>query len=224
MTTFVLIPGADGRAWYWHRLVPLLTERGHEAIAVDLPQDNSAGYAEYTGAVLEAMRGTREPVLVAQSLAAFIAPVVAQRVPVAQIVLVNPMVPAAGETAGQWWDNVGHEQARGGKEFDLIGDFFHDVPEEVTAQAMAGEPGGPSDALFAEPWPLPAWPDVPTRFLQGVDDRFFPLSFQREIAKRRLGIEVEEMPGGHLLALSRPEELARRLAGYSGLDDQGQAA
>jgi len=34
---FVLIPGAGGAAWYWHRVVPLLQEAGHEAIAVDLP-------------------------------------------------------------------------------------------------------------------------------------------------------------------------------------------
>jgi hypothetical protein len=171
MTSFVLIPGADGRAWYWHRLVPLLRQRRHEAIAVDLPQSADAGYVEYVGAVLDAMRGVENPVLVAQSLAAFIAPVAAQRAPVAQIILVNAMVPAPGESAGQWWDNVEHTQARDGADFDLVRDFFHDVPREITAEALAGEPGGPSDTLFAQPWPSEGWPDVPTRFLQGVDDR-----------------------------------------------------
>jgi hypothetical protein len=44
MTTFVLIPGAGGAAWYWHRVVPLIERAGHEAIAVDLPaEDESAG-------------------------------------------------------------------------------------------------------------------------------------------------------------------------------------
>ena len=37
MSTFVLIPGAGGTAWYWHRVAPLLREAGHEAIPVDLP-------------------------------------------------------------------------------------------------------------------------------------------------------------------------------------------
>jgi hypothetical protein len=37
---FVLIPGAGGVAWYWHRVVPLLREAGHGAIAVDLPGDD----------------------------------------------------------------------------------------------------------------------------------------------------------------------------------------
>jgi hypothetical protein len=36
VTTFVLIPGAGGTAWYWHRVVPLLRAAGHEATAVDL--------------------------------------------------------------------------------------------------------------------------------------------------------------------------------------------
>jgi hypothetical protein len=37
MATFVLIPGAGGAAWCWHRVVAELTARGHDAIAVGLP-------------------------------------------------------------------------------------------------------------------------------------------------------------------------------------------
>jgi len=59
-------------------------------------------------------------------------------------------------------------------------------------------------------------PDVPTRVLQGRDDRFLPAEFQRAIAEQRLGITPDEMAGGHLLALSRPRELARRLEAYRG--------
>jgi hypothetical protein len=94
-------------------------------------------------------------------------------------------------------------------------DFFHDVPTEVTAAAFAGPPPGEqSDRLFADPWPLDRWPHVPTRMLQGVDDRFFLLEFQRRIVRERLGLELDEMPGGHLVALSQAEELARRLVAY----------
>jgi hypothetical protein len=52
--------------------------------------------------------------------------------------------------------------------------------------------------------------------LQGRDDRFFPLEFQRRVARDRLGISVDDMPGGHLLALSRPIELAIKLENYRG--------
>ena len=40
MASFVLVPGAGGMAWYWHRVVPLLGSAGHQAIAVDLPGDD----------------------------------------------------------------------------------------------------------------------------------------------------------------------------------------
>jgi len=44
MSGYVMIPGAGGAAWYWHRVVPLLQQAGHEATAVDLPgDDNLAG-------------------------------------------------------------------------------------------------------------------------------------------------------------------------------------
>ncbi|MFI1255236.1 alpha/beta fold hydrolase [Streptomyces netropsis] len=222
MATYVLIPGADGRAWYWHLVVPELRGRGHDVVAVDLPQDNSAGLAEYTDAVVRAIGDGHERahdlVLVAQSLAGFIAPLVCDSTPVDGLVLVNAMVPAPGETAGEWWANTGQAGARAAfaarqgrdpdADFDLLADFFHDVPRDVTEEALAQGEAGPSEALFGQPWPLSGWPDVPTRFLQGREDRFFPLDFQRRIARERLGIAVEEMPGGHLLALSRPRELA----------------
>jgi pimeloyl-ACP methyl ester carboxylesterase len=65
-----------------------------------------------------------------------------------------------------------------------------------------------------EPWPLPAWPDVPTRVLAACNDRMFPLAFQRRIARERLGLEVDEIDGGHMVALSNPGELAERLEAY----------
>jgi pimeloyl-ACP methyl ester carboxylesterase len=56
---------------------------------------------------------------------------------------------------------------------------------------------------------------VPTRVLVARDDRFFPAEFQKRVAVERLGIAADEMPGGHLVALSQPEELATRLLTYA---------
>ena len=55
---------------------------------------------------------------------------------------------------------------------------------------------------------------MPTRFLLCRDDRFFPAEFQRRVVRERLGIEPDEMDGGHLPALSHPHELAERLLQY----------
>ncbi|MBM7805286.1 pimeloyl-ACP methyl ester carboxylesterase [Geodermatophilus bullaregiensis] len=226
-TTFLLVPGAGGRAWYWHRLVPELERRGHRAVAVDLPAgDDAAGLRTYTDVALAALGSAGadggavdgDVVVLGQSMGGLTAPLVAARRPVRLLVLLNAMVPRPGETGGQWWEAVDQAGARaacaraqGRPEDDDVGsDFSHDVPAEVWA-AGAAHAGEQSGTPFTEPWPLAAWPAVPTRVLAGRDDRFFPPALQRRVARERLGLDVEEVPGGHLAALSRPAELAAAL-------------
>lgn len=225
MTTFLLIPGADGRAWYWHLVVPELQKRGHEAVAVDLPLASTATLGDYTDAAVAAAEGHTGGgmVVVGQSLGAFTAPLVSERLSAELLVLLNPMIPAPGEQVGAWWENTGQEAAadeaaaRGGwpAEFDVHTHFFHDVPAEVTEAAFADVDGmAELDTVWTDTWPLAQWPQVPTRVLQARDDRFFPLEFQRRVARERLGVDVDELPGGHLSALSHPAELAAALADY----------
>src|SRR5262245_24655300 len=112
MATFALVPGAGGVSWYWHRVVPLLEEAKQEAVAVDLPGDDTeAGLSVYAERVLVAI-GSREVILVAQSLGGFTAALVCERARVRMLVFVNAMVPVPGETAGKWWANTGWEEAR----------------------------------------------------------------------------------------------------------------
>lgn len=225
MATFVLIHGAGGDSWYWHLVVPELRARGHEVVAVDLPcEDDSAGLPEYADAVVDAIGDRTDLVLVAQSMAGFTAPLVCERMPVDLMVLLAAMVPAPGESPGDWWDNTGWAQARReqnqrdgrdpGAEVDVIADFLHDVPPDVVADAMARGERRQSGTPFEKPWPLTAWPDVPTRVLICRDDRFFPADFMRRVARERLGITPDEMDGGHVPALSRPRDLVDRLVAY----------
>jgi pimeloyl-ACP methyl ester carboxylesterase len=223
---FVLVPGAGGSAWYWHLVAPLLRERGHDVVAVELPAaDDAAGLAEYADAIVTAVGERTNIVLVAQSMAGFSAPLVCDRLAVSLLVLVNAMIPRPGETPGEWWGNTGQAQAkrdhdvRAGRppdaDFDPMTVFFHDVPQSVVEEAFAQPPPKQSDTVFASRWTLAAWPDVPTRVLVTRDDRLFPVEFQRRVAQERLGITPDEMPGGHLVALSRAKELADRLEAYA---------
>jgi pimeloyl-ACP methyl ester carboxylesterase len=225
MATYVLIPGAGGDAAYWRFVEPMLRERSHDVVAVNLPAaDDSAGLAEYTDAVVAAIGDRENLILVAQSMGGFTAPLVCERVPVDLLILVAAMVPAPGETPGEWWANTGQFEAeRAVKQahgldpdgpFDPQFTFLHDIPDEVLAQLMAeGEPIQ-SGTPFEKPWPLTAWPNVPTRFLLCRDDRLFPADFQRRVVEQRLGITPDEMPGGHLPALAHPAELVERLERY----------
>jgi pimeloyl-ACP methyl ester carboxylesterase len=149
---------------------------------------------------------------------------VATRLPTRLLVLVNAMTPRQGETGGEWWGSVGFAEARQAQadregrrleaDPDDIEAFFHDVPDDVRAAAFSQGEFRQSGTPFGQPWTL-QWPNVPTRFLAGRDDRFFPIEMQRRVVPERLGITVDEMPGGHLVALSRPVELAERLVAYA---------
>lgn len=224
MATFVLVHGAGSDAWYWHLVAPRLEAAGHAVVTMDLPcDDDAAGLEEYAAAIERAIGDRTDLVLVAQSLGGFSAPLVAARRNVDLIVLVAAMVPAPDESGGDWWANTGAEQARqeaaaaAGAAPGEVDDpeylFLHDLPADVAA-ASAAHVREQSGTPFAAPWPLAAWPEVQTRFLLCRDDRFFPAAFQRRVVRARLGIVPDEMDGGHLPALARPDELAGRLLAY----------
>ena len=222
MATFVLVPGAGGMAWYWHRVAPLIAAAGHQAIAVDLPgEDRRAGLAAYSDVVVSAIAARRDVVLVAQSLAGFTAPLVCAQVPVRMLVFVNAMIPKPDETAGAWWEATGattarqQSAARGGyaTEFDPATYFLNDVPQDVLRSAP-NPPREEADTVFGDPCRFERWPAIPIHVVAGRDDRFFPIEFQRRLARERLGKDVKEIPGGHLVALSNPNGLTERLLAY----------
>ena len=222
MATFILIPGAGGAAWYWHRVIPLLKTAGHEAIAVDLPgDDETAGLSTYAESVVEAAGTRSDVVLVAHSLGGFTAPLACERTRVRKLIFVNAMIPRPGERAGDWWENTGAtaarvEAARRGRyseNFDLETYFLHDVPAELIAESAA-HARDEAAIVFSQPCHFKAWPDIPIHVIAGVGDRFFPLAFQRHVSEERLGKKIDTLSGGHLLALSNPRGLADQLVSY----------
>jgi pimeloyl-ACP methyl ester carboxylesterase len=192
-----------------------LRARGHDAISPDLPSDDdSAGLPEYADSVAGAIGDRTDLIVVAQSFGGFTAPLVCDRVAVALLVLVAPMIPAAGEAPADYWSNTRyHEEARDRYD-DAIALFYQDVPPELAAEAL-NRARPQSEARMGEPSPLRAWPDVPTRVLICRDDRLFPAGYLRRVARERLGIIPDEIEGGHTPALSRPHELVDRLEAYA---------
>jgi pimeloyl-ACP methyl ester carboxylesterase len=236
MATYALVPGGGGDPWEWHRLTPELEARGHEAIAVRLPaEDDTAGWSEYADAVVEAMGDRGDVTVVAASMGGFTAPIACARREVELLVLLNAMIPVPGENFNEWWSNTGSGPARSdyhasiglaaGEADDDAVIYYHDLPAEVRAEAMTHAWQDQSMTPLNEPWPLQVWPDVPTRVLAGRHDRMFPLEFQRRIARQRLGLEVDVIDGGHMVAMSNPAELAGRLEAYrNDIQDRQQRA
>ncbi|MGD7705044.1 alpha/beta fold hydrolase [Microlunatus sp. Y2014] len=235
MTTYVLIHGAGDGAWSWHLVARALESVGHDVVAPDLPaDDDSATLEDYRDAAVDAVhaavglrRHAADLVVVGHSFGAFTAPLVADRLAVdryavAGLVLVAGMLPTPGESPNDWWETTGYTRAlqeQSVRDGGLTGhpdpyvSYYQDVPRELAEEALSRERDHPSPAALTAPWPLAAWPDVPTRFLLCRDDRFFPADFFRRLVSTRLGIEPDEIPGGHCISLSRPDEVAAWLVG-----------
>ena len=116
-------------------------------------------------------------------------------------------MPGGADTGSAQAREAAAERGGYGTDFDLNVYFLHDVPPEVIASG-GDEQFPEADAAFGSVCDFTAWPDVPIRVVAGADDRFFPASFQRQVALDRLRIRADVLPGGHLIALAQPGPLA----------------
>ena len=226
MSGFLLLHGASSTGWLWHRVEAELRRSGHETVAPDLPcSDPKADLNTYVDVACDAVTpfGDEPVVVVAQSMAGLIAPVVATRRPVEMIVLVAGMIPRPGETGMKWWEATGQAAAQR-EHLDALGFagcdpldpeivFIHDFDPQLKAESIAHVPiqhPGP----LSTPCPFDVWPSIPTHVIAAESDRLFPLEFMRSQAMDRLGLGVDVIPGGHLAALTQPKELVGLLSQY----------
>ena len=230
MTTYALLHGSGDGGWAWRLVQQALRERGHEAVAPDLPTErDDATWDDCVDVVRDAVEGAvggaAEVVVVGHYSGGFLVPLVADRLGAVLQVFVAGMVPRPGETAGDWFGAVGWSESvhdLAGQDGGLTGHpdptiaFFHDVPAELAAEAAARE-RPTSERLGRTPWPLsPRRARVPARYVVTARDRFLPPPVQRRVAADRLGItDPDEIEAGHCPHLSRPGALADLLAGMS---------
>src|ERR1700748_3474612 len=113
-TTFVLIPGAGSAPRVYEATIEALHDLGQEGIAPPLPLDDpEAGPSAHADAILAALPDPRPPPLlvVGQSRGPSPAAIVADRLDPQRLILLAPMIPKLGESAGDWWEDTGHAEA-----------------------------------------------------------------------------------------------------------------
>ncbi len=224
MAPFVLVHGAWHSSACWRPLVDELESRGERAVAVDLPaEDPAATLDDYVQAVVDGAAAFDEPVVVVgHSLGGMTIPLVPARRPVAGLVFVAAILPIPGQQTGEAlgpeafteaWDELSTHQvaeAHGASRWDregAIAAFYDDVPPDLLDEAFAGlrlQQWGPVN----EVWPLDTYPDVPTRYVACADDRVLSPAGQVRVARDRLGLEPDVLPGSHSPMLARPAALA----------------
>jgi hypothetical protein len=73
-------------------------------------------------------------------------------------------------------------------DFNLPTYFLHDIPETVLRDGPS-TPRPQAEAIFEEPCRFERWPTMPIRVIASANDRFFPIDFQRRVARDRLKMD-----------------------------------
>jgi pimeloyl-ACP methyl ester carboxylesterase len=184
-------------------------------VAPDLPYDDPrTTYAERAQHALDSVAGVADPVVVAHSLGAGYAPLVADARPGSTLVYLcpAPVGPFTNTGAPMRSSREGFEfppnRPDGNSVWDpatAIAVMYPRLPADVgKALAARLKPGSaPSD-----PYPLSAQPAVPTSLIYATYDEFFDPAWSRWMAREVAGVDPIELETGHFAMLEAPDDVA----------------
>jgi hypothetical protein len=196
---------------------------------MDLPADDpGAGIDRHAEAVVEAIDGRGDVVVVAHSLAGLIAPVVAERVNARGIVMLAALWPKPGRSAREqardlpaiyteayrWAPKARYADGSTGMPAEVAHDLLYHDCDPATAAAAAARLRPQHWRIVTEPGPLRDWPHVPTVGYACQHDRM--LGSEGMVAgSARSSAPLSWLDSGHSPMLSMPGALADVLAGVA---------
>jgi pimeloyl-ACP methyl ester carboxylesterase len=198
-------------------VLPALHERGHDAVAPELPLDDpAAGFEERARPAIDALSGADDPVVVGHSMGSAYGTLTAAAVPGALLVHLCPRLGGYPEPAGapsRFREGIPFpaDRSDGTSAWDAdvaMTALYGRLPPE-TARDLA-------DSLcpMAQPpdsFPLSGPPPNPAVLIYAAEDEIFEPAWERFMARELLGIEPIELPGGHFPMAEDPEGLAELL-------------
>jgi len=222
-STVVLVHGAWGGSWCWERVVPLLEQRGVQAVTVDLPSvgaepDDECSLAADAAVVTRVLDGGDGPFLVCGHSygGMVVTQATAGRSDVARLVYLCAFMPDAGDSlftitggAAPWIDVLDDGRTLPDLERAAVVGYA-DCDDTTRANAIARlRPQVP--APFLDPVPAVAWREIPTTYVVCTEDQSLPVELQRDVFAPRAG-EVVELASSHSPFFSQPERVADLLA------------
>jgi pimeloyl-ACP methyl ester carboxylesterase len=214
--TLLLIPGAWHGAWLWEKVEPLLTARGWQVQAMDLPSSAAdpgprlADFYDDADAVRDRITSIGGPVVVvAHSYGGAVATQGAADLPnVKHLVYVCGFQLDVGESLlglvgaePDWWVVEGETMTTN----DPRAVFYGDVPESDAERAIA-RMTPLSYVTVTQPLTAAAWHTVPCTYIVCERDAAIPEG-QEMFAQR--ATFVRRLPSSHSPMLSMPEPLAQ---------------
>ena len=204
----------------WERVLPLLSEQGIDAIAVDLPSCSPGartGLTEDEAAVRDVLdRANGEVVLCGHSYGGMVVTgAAAGHVRVRRLLYLCAFMPGEGQSLLGLFDGAVPS-------FWRIRDDLT-VKPELDDAARAASDLSPEDQLllasrrvpqsltaYTQPPSGVAWRTIPSTYAICTNDTSIPVTLQRSLATR--ATDVVELPTGHQPMLTRPELVADLLA------------
>ena len=222
MSIFCLVNGSTQNPLCWKLLIPELEKHGHQVITPSLPVDEPASSGtRYAEVIAQALKDAGDDVvLVGHSASGMFIPLVPSLHPIRRLVYLAALIPKPGDSIrGQlaadpdmlnpdWLAafRTGHDPSTNDEV--AIRFLFHDCEAEAIDLGLKTRMKMYAERAMAEVFPLEALPEVTTSYIVCSGDRTISPDWSRRIARKRLGVEAIELPGGHCPYLSRPLQLA----------------
>jgi pimeloyl-ACP methyl ester carboxylesterase len=207
----VLVHGGQHDGWCWTLVQARLTTLGIDAVAPDLP---STGIADEISTVRDiVIRSKCDLVLVGHSRGGRVISSAASGAGnVQSLIYVAAMLLEEHELRPS--GHLRRPVARPGMPIDpafVRQWMYHDVPDELFAEAVAHLRPVSPDALVVPPQLSPAaWRSKYTTYVVCTDDRYIEPSLQRNMASH--ADRVVELTASHAPFFSRPDEVADIIA------------
>ena len=237
MATFLLVHGMWHGTWCWDRLVALLEERGHHAIAVPLPgmigPDDDIGLASldcWSKAVVEAARSADEtPILVGHSRGGLIVSQAAEYDPAAFLALVYVTAIVLPDSVSNA-DIVSHLPADGLAGIVASDDGRSTTFKREVAAALMYQTTHPAirdaaldrlqpdpSAIFSEPVSVSAerFGKVRKYYVECLRDLTLPIEFQRSMQANFPVEKCISLDCDHSPMASCPDDLANALIWFA---------
>lgn len=234
MSTYVLIHGAWHGAWCWDKVLPLLQQAGHTAVAPDLPghgndktpipQVTLQGYVQR---VCETVNAQHEPVvLVGHSMGGVVITQAAEECSdgIKALVYVCAYLPGNGETLAVWLQRNTESLLAGNlvwaedRSYSTIRDdavkavFYGDCSDEDVARArslLGPQASAPSRVPISTT--EQNFGRLPRVYIETLQDKAISLSLQRQMYAAVPCQKVIAMDTSHSPFFSAPETLAAHL-------------
>ena len=239
-STFILLPGAWHSSIFWQRVIPLLEEQGHRAIAPELlgvGRDHTplseVGLKSWIDQVVDIINQQQQGkvILVGHSRSGVIISEVAQRIPekVQLLVYLTAFLVPSGETLSDATKKIPRSSEVTVAHLDgtltlkpdqVISTFYNTTPSEWAEKVpdlLSAEPAriyGTALHLTEDRFGI-----VPRAYIECAQDKIIPLDFQRSMQKRLPCQYVATMNTDHSPFFSAPIELATHLIDLAGRAD-----